>query len=511
MKRMLPIALALLVSALLVSTLFVSSLPAAAASAQTAVGTQIVEIPVAESPTVALRVVVETGSVDDPDGRLGLCNLTMRAAAEGGTSDLTKAQVAERLYPMAASIEVHVDRETTVFSARVRKEDLPAFYPIFWETVFHPRFESTDIERLRDATLSSLVNDLKATEDERLGKEALQSQLFHGTPWEHAAIGTESGLHAIHAEDVRGFHRRMMVRPLVHVGIAGSYDADFAARVRDDLAELPDGPLPARVRSFTAPPPAGVDVLLIDKAARSTAISIGFPHTVTRGDPDYWPLYVAATAFGEHRTFHGRLQREMRSRRGLNYGDYAYLDHFEQEGWGRFGRTNLWRAVPYFSIWIRPVQPANGAFALRHAIWELRHLIDDGLTRQEFEISREHVRNVSRLWKQTLQRRLGLAMDDAHRGAGDTVAELDAALDTMTLEQVNAALKTHLDGRNLRAVLVCAQADSIRGLLEGGGRTPIVYSGGSAPEDVRAKDAEIEKLALGMGHLAVVHAADFFR
>jgi zinc protease len=200
----------------------------------------------------------------------------------------------------------------------------------------------------------------------------------------------------------------------------------------------------------------------------------------------------------------------MRSRRGLNYGDYAYLDHFEQEGWGRFGRTNLWRAVPYFSIWIRPVQPANGVFALRQAIWELRHLIDDGLTRQEFEVSREHVRNVSRLWKQTLQRRLGLAMDDAHRGAGDIVAELDAALDTMTLEQVNAALKK-LDGRNLRAVLVCARADSIRGLLEERTRTPIVYSGGDAPEDVRAKDAEIETLELGMGHLAVVRAADLYR
>jgi zinc protease len=506
MRKLFWIALALAAQA---STAASVGTPSGSAPAQA--DPQLIEIPVPESPTVALRVVIGTGSVDDPGGMLGLCNLAMRAAAEGGTASLTKTQVADLLYPMAAGIDVHVDRETTVFSGRVRKEDLAAYYPIFWDAVFHPRFDAADIERLRDATLSSLVNDLKATDDETLGKEALQSSLFRGTMWEHAAIGTESGLRGIRPDDVREFHRRAAVSPLVRVGIAGSYDAAFAARVHGDIADLPDGPVPAHVRALEAPRAEGVDILLIDKPARSTAISIGFPHAVRRGDPDYWPLFVAATAFGEHRTFHGRLQREMRSRRGLNYGDYAYLDHFEQEGWGRFGRTNLWRAVPYFSIWIRPVQPANGVFALRQAIWELRRLVESGLTPQEFETSREHVRNVSRLWKQTLQRRLGMAMDDAHVGAGDTLAELDRALDAMTLEQVNGALQTRLDGRNLRAVLVCARADSIRALIEAGAATPIVYSGGSAPDDVRAKDAEIEKSVLGVRRISVVPAAEIYR
>ena len=101
---------------------------------------QLLEIPVPETPTVALRIVIETGSVDDPKDKLGLCNLTMRAAADGGTQKMTKAEVAGLLYPMAASIEVHVDRETTVFSGRVRKEDLALFYPVFWDAIIHPRF-----------------------------------------------------------------------------------------------------------------------------------------------------------------------------------------------------------------------------------------------------------------------------------------------------------------------------------------------------------------------------------
>lgn len=472
---------------------------------------QLIEIPVPESPTVALRVVIEAGSVDDPYGKYGLCNLTMHAAAEGGTADLTKTEVADRLYPMAASIDVRVDRETTIFSGRVRKEDLDDYYPIFWNAIFHPRFETADIERLRDATLSSLIHDLKASNDEQLAKEALQSQLFQGTPWEHPVIGHESGLRAIGPDEVRGFHRWIMVRPLVHVGIAGSYPPEFAARVRADIASLKASPVPARSRRFEAPAPAGVDVELIDKPARSTAISIGFPHDVRRGDPDYWPLYLATNALGEHRTFHGRLQREMRSVRGLNYGNYAYLDHFEQEGWGRSGGTNMWRAVPYFSIWIRPVQPENGVFALAQGIWELRNLVRNGLTQAEFEETREHVRNVSQLWQQTLQRRLGLAMDDARFGGRGIREELTAALDTMTVWDVTNALQQRFNARNLRAVMVCAHADSIRGILQDGRVPPIVYAGATAPEEVRAKDEEIEKTNLGTRHLSVVRAEDIYK
>ena len=339
----------------------------------------------------------------------------------------------------------------------------------------------------------------------------LQSQIFAGTAWEHPSLGSESGLQTIRTEDVRAFHRRMMVGPLIHVGIAGSYDKAFAARVRKDLGKLPAEPVPARARTLEPTLPLGLELLLIDKPARSTAISIGFTHTVGRGDPDYWPLYLAVTAFGEHRTFLGRLQREMRSTRGLNYGDYAYLDQFTPDGWGRFGRFNIWRAAPYFSIWIRPVQPENGLFALRQAIWELRHLVNEGLTQEEFETTREHVRNVSQLWRQTLQRRLGMAMDDAHRGGGDTLVELAQALDGMTLDQVNRALERRLNPANLRAVLVCANADSIRDVIQSTRATPIVYAGGEASEAVRAKDAEIEKMILGARRINIVAAGELYK
>ena len=482
----------------------------------------LTEIPVPASPVVALRVVVLAGSMNDPKGLEGLCNLAMHAAVDGGTGNLTREQVKERLYPMDASVELFVDREVSVFSGRVRREDLKEYFPIFWNSIVHPAYRSDEFQRSRDLSLSSLRNDLRGGNDEWLGKEALQASIYEGTSYGHPALGTESGLEKITLDDVRAFHDAVVRRERVRVGIAGGYDASFVKQVREAMEHLPreekaggsTGTLPSVDMSQSPIRPApieGLDVLLIDKPARATALSIGFPQDVRRGDPDYWTLFLAMTAFGEHRTFLGRLQREMRMQRGLNYGDYAYLDHFEQDGWSKARRPGMWRSAEYSSIWLRPVQPANGIFALRLAVWELRRLIRDGLTSQEFETTREHLRNLSQIWRQTLSRRLALAMDDVHFGDKDGIESLRRALDGMTVDAVNHACKRRLNGVNLKAVLVCAKADSLRGLIENDTPTPIVYSGGDAPDSLKTLDTGIAAMPLGVKQVRVMEATQTFR
>jgi len=80
---------------------------------------------------VAFRVVFAGGSADDPGGKEGLTRLTATTMAEGGTTVRTYSELVEKLYPTAASIDVRVDRDETVFAAEVSAEMLEAFYPLF--------------------------------------------------------------------------------------------------------------------------------------------------------------------------------------------------------------------------------------------------------------------------------------------------------------------------------------------------------------------------------------------
>jgi len=47
------------------------------------------------------------------------------------------------------------------------------------------------------------------------------------------------------------------------------------------------------------------------------------------------------------------------------------------------------RQQQIFQIWIRPVEPENGLFALRGALFELDKLVKNGLTEEQFESTRE--------------------------------------------------------------------------------------------------------------------------
>src|SRR5262249_31894670 len=57
------------------------------------------------SPLVAIRVVLQSGSQNDPPGKEGLAALTAAMVAEGGTKSLTYDQLLEAFYPMAATLD----------------------------------------------------------------------------------------------------------------------------------------------------------------------------------------------------------------------------------------------------------------------------------------------------------------------------------------------------------------------------------------------------------------------
>ena len=122
--------------------------------------------------------------------------------------------------------------------------------------------------------------------------------------------------------------------------------------------------------------------------------------------------------------------------RGLNYGDYAYVENFIQDGWSTFPLPNIPRRQQHFEIWLRPVPPQNSLFALRAALYETDKLIRDGIPEAGFEATRTFLANYSNLWAQDVSRRLGFAIDAVVTGK-DLVKELQARLPKMKKADVD--------------------------------------------------------------------------
>jgi zinc protease len=461
------------------------------------------------NPLVAFRFVVRAGSQDDPRGKEGLAALTAAIVANGGTRSLSYAEVLAAFYPIGASLDGACHKEVTLFSSTVHRDNLKAYIPLATEMITQPRFAAEDFERLRNEALDYVTKFLRANNDEELGKWTLQSELYKGHPYGHPDRGTVQGLKSITLDDVRAFHRYRYTNEAIHLGMAGGFDPAALALVREKLRPLslfrlqvPGLPVPRL--------PKGLEVIVVEKPADSTAISIGFPINVTRRDEDFYALYVANSYLGEHRTFNGKLMQDLRGKRGLNYGDYSYLEDFIQEGGSTFPVLNNPRRQQCFSVWIRPVPGDKAVFALRAALWELQRLIEHGMSVQDFEATRAFLLNYSKLWVQTLSRRLGAAMDGEFYGRHDLVSELAERLPRLTVAEVNVAIRKHLKTGGMKVAIVARDPAALRELLTSGRPSPIVYDTRGTSEDVLAEDKQIAVFPLKDVSVKIVPVARMF-
>jgi zinc protease len=480
------------------------------AESKKAGGIAVSELHTPNSPLITLRVLVRTGSINDPKGREGLNALTARMLGEGGTKELTYQQVVKTLYPWAASVQVQADKEVTVIIADVHRDHLEKFYKIFSDLVLHPRFDEEDFKRHKTDLLNALQNSLRGNDDENLGKQALNALLYANHPYRTTEIGTVEGLKAITLEDVKDFYKKMYTRDNLTVGIAGGYPKSFVRTLNADLSKLPTGKPPSGV----LPTPeriSDIEVLLVEKEARSTAISIGFPIDVTRADKDFYALMVANSYFGEHRTFNGVLMQRMRGLRGLNYGDYSYIERFIEEPGTVYQRTNIPRRQQHFSIWIRPVEPKNRHFALRQAVRELQQLVEQGLSEKDFELTRKFVVNYSKLWGQTQSRRLGYQLDAEFYGTKPLIEKIQDELAKLTVTDVNNAIKKHLQFKNLKVAIVTKGAEKLRDELLANTKSPITYSS-PVGKEILEEDKEIEAypLRINKERIQIIPSTELF-
>lgn len=458
-----------------------------------------------QQPTVALRVVFRTGAIDDPKGKEGLTALTTRLMIEGGTKSLTGAELREALYPMAAELGADTEKELTSFAARVHKDRMDTLLPIFTEVLTAPRFDPKELERLRTAALNGVQKRLRQENDEELSKVALEGLLYEGHPYRHPSIGTVQGLTAITLDDVKAHWAKVFTQDRAILGLAGSVDQALASKVQATLKALPEkgAPVPA------LPKTSGVhgQTVIVQRDTLSTAGDFGFTIALRRGDADYFAVALGVSLLGEHRQQHGLLFDELREKRGLNYGTYAYPEHFRQEGGSMLPMVGSIRRQQHFSIWLRPVEPQNGAFATRGAAWFLEHVVKTPQPKERFETARGFLIGATRLREQRDQRRLGQAIDDLLSGTPDFMEQYRAALASLTPEQVQAALAKHLSVDRLNFAFVTKDADGLAAALTQGAPTGIGYPT-PKPADVLAADPSLAsfRVPISKGALKIVPA-----
>ena len=485
---------------------------AGAAPAQATLAHEAVLFPVAEDPNVVFKLWFKVGSQDDPPGKEGLASLVGDLLSEGGTKTKSYDQILAETFPLAAGYGVSVDKEMTVMTGSVHRDKAAEFYALFSDAVLNPGFRAEDFERLRDAAVSGIENTLRFSSDEELGKAVLTASVFHGTRYAHPDVGTVQSLKALTVDDAREFWRTHFTKENVVLALGGAYSDGLKTRVEADLARLPEG-TPKAQPAPAVEPLKGRNALIVEKPGPSTAISFGFPIDVHRGSKDFYALWLANSWLGEHRNSSSHLYQVIREARGINYGDYSYIEAFPNGGRRQQPPTGVGRRAQMFEVWIRPVPEERAVFSLRAGLREVEKLAKNGMSKADFEFTKGFLRKYCLHFAEDTEARLGYAVDDQYYGLDHAhLAQFRRMMDELTLDDVNAAIKKYLKPENIDFAFVTAHGDKLKEALASGAPTPIDYGGTPKPDAIVSEDAEIARypLAIPAANIRVVPVKSVF-
>ena len=495
-------------------------------------GQEIVELKLPNSNKIVVKFMFRNGSISDPAGKEGLTSATASVIAQGGTGALTYSQIQDKIYPMAASYEASTDKEVSIFTFEVHRDWLKEFYPIMIGLITNPAFKEEDFQRVISNQQNYVDQVIRASSDEEYSKKSLEDLLFRGTNYQHMVAGKTASVKSISLMDIRNHYRNFFTKNNLMVGIAGNYPKDFLNKLKKDIEGLsrinPIIPEAPKVNM-----PDGYHVEIISKeSAFGSAIFMGFPMDMTKAKDDYAALMVANSYLGEHRKSYGKLYQQLRETRSMNYGDYSYIDWYDNGGANMLPPSGVPRNSNYFSMWIRPVQIAKqlkqqyaelkdiqlgqAHFALRMAVRELSKMVNRGISSADFEATRTFLRSYMKLYIKSPSEQLGYLMDSKFYGRRDFIKEMDKLLSDLKAEDVNKAIKKYLQINNMFVTIVTdkSEAGPLKESLLNNSDSPMSYSDAlksGLPKEVLAEDEEVSKFKLNIKSVDIINSEETFK
>ena len=464
------------------------------------------------SPLVDVNWLFNTGAAADPQGKKGLAALTAAMLAQGGSETMSYKDIQKALYPLAGSFGYQIDKEMISLRGRVHKDNAAKWYALVSDQLLNPGFREDDFKRLKKELIDSIKADLKASNDEELGKEVLYHQLYKGHPYESYNYGDLSDLEALTLDDVKAFYANQFTQSKLTVGLIGAIPSDVKSTMMKDLTSLAQGK-ESRLTIPDAPALQGHHATIVEKSAQSTAVSFGFPIDTIRSSDDWTALWLVRSYFGEHRSSNSFLYQRIRQTRGMNYGDYAYIEYFPRGMFQTKPDANLGRSEQIFQVWLRPLRSNNDAhFATRTALFELDKLIKNGISKEDFEATRNFLINFVPQMVASQDRQLGYALDSEFYNTESFVDYVRGKLEKLTLDDVNRVIRDNLQTENIHYVFITGDGKDMQKRLASEQTSPMVYNA-EKPAELVAEDKVIAdyKLAIPAKNIKVLDVEKVFQ
>lgn len=283
-------------------------------------GLRVVAFSQRNLPLIAAQLVVRAGSAAEREDEAGLSALVAVLLTQGTTAR-SATELAIASDALGARLDAGSGFDASLLSVSATTPAFPYAFELLDEVVRRPAFAPREVERVRTKSISDLA--FSYANPSALARLVAHRVAYGGAPYGHPVAGTEATLAALGRDRVAWFHERFYRPDDAVLVIGGDLAVDDAFALAERVLgawRAPDAPLD--VPPNDPIPPARARVVIVDKPDAGRTALVAGRVSIARGSPDF---YAATVATAVLHGYSGRLNQEIRVKRGLSYGAGAAL------------------------------------------------------------------------------------------------------------------------------------------------------------------------------------------
>lgn len=268
------------------------------------------------SLSVVLNGYLSSGSIFEPDEKLGLADFTALALMRG-TAQHDFQQLYEALESNGASLGIDGGTHTAGFYGHALAEDIDLLIGTLAEALRQPVFPSDQVERLRAQLLTSLA--IRAQDTAEVASLTFDELVYAGHPYSRPEEGHPDTVRSITREDLVTFHKVHYGPRGMLISIVGAIDPERA--INSVSRFLGDWENPAQPEQPALPPlqPLSKEVTrqmhIPGKSEADIVMGVAGP---PRRSPNFLAASLGNSILGQFGMF-GRIGESVRERAGLAY------------------------------------------------------------------------------------------------------------------------------------------------------------------------------------------------
>ncbi|HEX8294119.1 MAG TPA: pitrilysin family protein [Pyrinomonadaceae bacterium] len=287
-------------------------------------GLRVIVVENHSTPLVGAQVLVKSGGEVDPPNLSGLADMTASLLTKG-TKTRSAPQIAQEIEALGGVLNSGAGWDASRASVNVISSKSEQALSILADVVRNPVFADEEIERLRQQYVDNLSVGMNSPGT--LASWVASRVVFGDTPYGHPVSGTTGSIQHIKRKDItdlHGLHYRPDNSILVLGGDIRADDAfKLAERLFGDWAK-PSTPVKTAASFNGAAAATGKRrVVVVDMPGAGQAAVVFARRGIARTDPEFYPGVVANSVLSG---YSGRLNQEIRIKRGLSYGARSSLE-----------------------------------------------------------------------------------------------------------------------------------------------------------------------------------------